>query len=160
MHNAPGGDRPQPSTPRAGIRAAHVWAAVYAGLAAITVLACAFGTQGRFFDRYDDNVLIIAMAVLACSLVLDQAERRLQAQGKRLHRINAYLNGASSPMLMGVLAAWLLAPPALHMGGAGWSENLHLLLADLAVLWSGVTVVRLLQDPHPDMQGGVFRART
>ncbi|WP_321884101.1 hypothetical protein [Burkholderia cepacia] len=63
-------------------------------------------------------------------------------------------------MLMGVLAVWLVAPPALYMAGAGWSENLHLLLASLAVFWSGVTAVRLLQDPHPDMQGGVFRART
>ncbi|CAM2185742.1 hypothetical protein BC2230_40869 [Burkholderia cepacia] len=42
-------------------------------------------------------MLIIAVAVLACSLVLSQAERRLKAQGKRLHRINAYLNGTIEP---------------------------------------------------------------
>ncbi len=37
---------------------------------------------------------------------------------------------------------------------------LHLLLANLAVLWAGITVVRLVQDPHPDLQGEVFRARS
>ncbi len=60
MHNTTGGDRPQIPTPRAGIRTAHFWAALYAGL---------------------------------------------------------------------------------------------------VVLWTGVTVVRLLQDPHPDLRGGLFRAR-
>lgn len=54
---------------------------------------------------------------------------------------------------MGVLAVWLLAPPALYMAGAGWSENLHLLLASLAVFWSGVTAVRRAAGPAPGHAG-------
>ncbi|MCA8148129.1 hypothetical protein [Burkholderia vietnamiensis] len=157
MRNTTGGDRPQTLTPRAGIRTARFWATLYAGLMVITLLVCAFGAQG-FFARYDDNALVIGLAVLACTLLLNQADRRLREEGRRLHRVNAYITGLSSPMLMGVLASWLVAPQAVHLAAAGWSDNLHLLVANLAVLWTGVTVVRLLQDPHPDLRGGLFRA--